>query len=304
MSPAPHAAFADAFRAGARFVHPRDGELTIAVHPLGELSVRSGRLAACDPFDADWAARDDGFVRRVPTGRFPVELAIVCSLAQSARVAAARVRLADRPAVRWELARCDQGSAARSPTAGLDGYGVDQGVGCFYDPNTSALVDEPTRTAWLAAMHAGDERGWSAHLAPVGEGNVAMFSSGNDVGYGWYRSYWGLDEGGKTVELVTDFDLLVEDVEVRLSLPSARGVVEHPELVARGLVIRRGWWRRATLDRAPSSVARACIERSDGGQVVSTYRGGALRFRWPRLPVGVTLEIAIVVGQRALVAVG
>jgi hypothetical protein len=305
-----HAPFADAFRPGARFEHARHGALTMAVHALGHLTIRSGRLAACDPFVADWAARDDGFVRRVPTGRFPVDLAIVRDGRGDERVAAARVRLAERAAVRWELARCDQGSAARSPIASLDGYGVDSGTGCFYDPIASTTDDAAT-DAWLTTMHAGREPGWSACLATVGERHVApgdrgadrdvaLFTSGD--GDGWYRSYWGVDEAGFTVELVTDFDLLTEDVEERVPLPTARGPVAHPLLAEHGLVVRRGWWRRATITRADADgPARARIAR---GPVRCTGTARELRFRWPRLPAGVTLEIAIVVGARPLAAMG
>lgn len=298
-----HASFADAFRDGARFVHPRDGELTMARHALGELSVRSGRLAACDPFVADWAARDDGFVRRVATGPFPVELALAVGepARVGTRVAAARVVLAERPAVRWEPALCDQGSAARSAIASLDGYGVDAGAGCFYDPATSAVVDEATSEAWIAALHAEPARGWGAHLAPLGDGNVAMFTSGD--GDGWYRSYWGLDEAGFTVELVTDFALLLGNVEVRVPLPAARGQVVHPELASRGLTVRRGWWRSAVIERAHAEAPRAGIVRSDGGPLAITVTSSGQRYRWPRLPAGVALEIAIVVGRRALVAI-
>ncbi len=167
-----HGPLGDAFRVGARFAHPRDGALVMARHVVGELIVRSGRLAACDPFIADWAARDDGFVRRVPTGRFPVELALAVGdpARLGTRVAAARVRFADAPAVRWELARCEPGSAARSPIAELDGYGVDAGIGCFYDPMiTQAPVDEATTEAWIAAMNRADTPGWGVHVASVSQ---------------------------------------------------------------------------------------------------------------------------------------
>jgi hypothetical protein len=309
-----HAPFADAFRPGARFEHARHGALTMAVHALGHLTIRSGRLAACDPFVADWAARDDGFVRRVPTGRFPVDLAIVRDGRGDERVAAARVRLAERAAVRWELARCDQGSAARSPIASLDGYGVDSGTGCFYDPIASTTDDAAT-DAWLTTMHAGREPGWSACLATVGERHVAPGDRGarsrrRAVHQRRRRrlvpQLLGRRRGRlHTVELVTDFDLLTEDVEERVPLPTARGPVAHPLLAEHGLVVRRGWWRRATITRADADgPARARIARSDGGPVRCTGTARELRFRWPRLPAGVTLEIAIVVGARPLAAMG
>lgn len=303
-----HSSFADAFRAGARFAHPRDGELVMARHVVGELVVRSGRIAACDPFIADWAARDDGLVRRVPTGRFPVELALAVGdpARLGTRVAAARVRFADAPAVRWELARCEPGSAARSSIAELDGYGVDAGTGCFYDPMiTQAAVDDATTEGWIAALDPAATPGWGAHLATVGDGTVAMFTSGD--GDGMYQSYWGEDAEGKLVELVTDFDLLLEPDEVALPLPATRGEVAHPLLAAHGLIVRRGWWRRATITRARDATGHARIALSDGtrvpGRAVDRV-GTTLRFRWPRPAVGVEPQVIVTVGYKPMVAVG
>lgn len=53
-------------------------------------------------------------------------------------------------------------------------------------------------------------------------------------------SYWGLDEQGGLVELVTDFGLLHEPVseQLELSLPLPHGELVHPWLAARGISVR------------------------------------------------------------------
>ena len=43
-------------------------------------------------------------------------------------------------------------------------------------------------------------------LRPYGQANVAMFSSG--WGDGFYASWFGLDEAGRVVALVTDFGVV------------------------------------------------------------------------------------------------
>ena len=93
------------------------------------------------------------------------------------------------------------------------GYGVDSGTGCFMDEETARLVVEELDAeefsdALIGEMDKTYENTWSwANLElETGKGaTIVAFSTG--IGDGMYASYFGLDESGEVVSLVTDFSL-------------------------------------------------------------------------------------------------
>jgi hypothetical protein len=97
-----------------------------------------------------------------------------------------------------------------SSQARSSGYGVDAGTGWFADVATLRAFDECGEDAsdeLMAAMDRTYENTWSwadVNCGDSGE-NIIAFSSG--YGDGLYASFWGLDEEGAPVCLVTDFGL-------------------------------------------------------------------------------------------------
>lgn len=200
-----HSPFAIAFTPGSKL--EVDGEtVEIATRVIGELVLTSGQIVVADPFLTSFENGNLPLSRTAPVGTFPVEL----SLAQfetDQRVACARVRFSpDAIATRWEVALFE--GQTEDDASELPGYGVDAGTGCFFDAATRGAVDETLANEWLAAHHANYVDTWSWHVAPLGGHNVVMCSSG--WGDGVYASWWGFDEAGNVVELVTDFDVLAE----------------------------------------------------------------------------------------------
>lgn len=200
-------AWAAALQDGAR-VTSDAGELTIEHREIGSLRLPSGRVVAAD---AIVEAALPPFARRVVPGRYPVRLAIAhIGAARDQRVALAWVAFAQAPVARWEPARLEGRPASEDPAEG-SAYGVDSGTGSFLSPEAAApftaLVLNGFDERVSAPMEAtyADTRNWA--VVEVGEGlDVALFSSG--YGDGAYASYWGLDEAGAPVLLVTDFGLL------------------------------------------------------------------------------------------------
>ena len=190
-----------------------DGEsVSLSLHALGDLVMPTGQIFACDPF---LVSPDEGpFTRTVPPGRYPVLVNVARMQSYDERVAYAIVRVADTPPVRWELALLPGHDASELGDDEFFGYGVDSGTGCFMDAfaaerlearaaeigDNQDLEDEMVKTyvhtwAWVDFV-----------LDPDTGANVIAFSSG--WGDGMYPSYWGLDETGAVVCLVTDFGVL------------------------------------------------------------------------------------------------
>lgn len=199
--------FSQAFGPGFT-VTPPDGPIQLSGLEIGKLAVPSGRIVACDPFVCDGI---EAFSRRVPVGKFPVQLAVARLSHGEERVAFARILFADRPAARWVMA-LRPGQIPRELEPGhIYGYGVDTGTGAFMDAEAqaayvAATADEAATERLVTALNDAPvgSRAWL--LRPFGHANVVMFSSG--FGDGFYASYFGLDGAGRVVALVTDFGVV------------------------------------------------------------------------------------------------
>src|SRR5262249_19599193 len=86
-------------------------------------------------------------------------------------------------------------------------YGVDSGTGSFADPGAQEILNGRNAQALSdrisAAMKQVSDSACDWVLVDTPKGSAALFSSG--WGDGGYASYFGLDETGDPVVLVTDF---------------------------------------------------------------------------------------------------
>lgn len=181
---------------------------------LGRLSIRSGRITACDPFL--YASRPP-FTQPVTNGEHRVRLAIVERGMSDGRVAFARVDLAPGPVVDWKLALLEGQALSDIKPDDIFGYPVDAGTGAFLDPLAGEAAEQlraQERDVWEQWQHAGEENGRRVHLKPnfflmlpMPPANIAMFASG--WGDGHYASWFGYAADGRAAALVTDF--CVED---------------------------------------------------------------------------------------------
>ncbi|MET0623467.1 MAG: DUF4241 domain-containing protein [Pyrinomonadaceae bacterium] len=186
------------------------GRVLLHVKPAGDLTVTSGRVVACDPLVSPDV---EPFDRRVPAGKFPVLLSVAHFEDNDRRVAAAMLRFAERAPASWELALRPGEELSALSEGEVYGYPVDSDTGCFMDAETarlvlSGVVEGEFADAIIVEMDKTYEDTWSwanVELGAEAGRSVVAFSTG--VGDGLYASYFGLDEDGEVVCLVTDFSL-------------------------------------------------------------------------------------------------
>jgi hypothetical protein len=293
---ASHSPFADAFVDGARFRGASGDVIEMRVVALGDLRVPTGRLCVADPLTTNYGQPNVPLAREVPTGSFPVEIAVAMLANGDQRVACARVRLRALHAVHWEPAGFEGGRAPGGDD--IAAYGVDAGMGSFFDAAARARVDEVTTEAWLAAMNARSRDTWTWHVAEVGEANVVMFSSG--WGDGLYSTFYGFDAGGLLVEIVTDFEVLLGPVSESFDVPvpTPRGAIHHPLLDAHGVTARTPLFSRRTIILGGTGTAR--VELSDGSPVELRRQNGERHYSWKSIADGACARVAIMTGVRPL----
>jgi len=206
------------------------GDITIERCNIGEVAFPTGKVVACDPYcllDTDLP-----FSRDVPSGRYPVIMCIA-RFKQSPirwkhdrmdswkrpdqRIAVAILETGHEAPVRWEMATTSKQDISILEEGEIFGYSVGSGTGSFmdvaaktilqrqfeedegrYSDYVDELMDENYVSSWSWATPVVDE--------PSGL-NCAMFASG--LGDGTYASYWGYNQAGQVVCLITDFGILV-----------------------------------------------------------------------------------------------
>lgn len=180
--------------------------------PVGDLTLPTGNLVACDPFVGDGALP---FSQRVPGGRYPVYLSVAHLPGGDERVAFATLALRDGVPTRWEPAVTAGQDRSALKEDEFYGYGVDSGTGCFMDQSTAQRFEQLTAD-WsyvetlLERMQETYVDTWSymeTEIDPSTGGNLIAFSSG--WGDGHYATYIGSDDEGP-VCIVTDFGVLDE----------------------------------------------------------------------------------------------
>ena len=198
-------AFADVIDA-APATMPDGKAVTFDCYVLGQLRLPSGKIVAADGFIMFGA---EPFTRSVKPGTYPVSVA-VARLGDDQRIAFAQVRFSDRRIAKWEMALTPGQDPSKLKADEIYCYGVDSGTGSFADPGAQEvlgakdarnLVDEATEEMKKVYEPTRD---WVVIDTP--KGSAALFSSG--WGDGAYASYFGLDDQGEPVALVTDFQVI------------------------------------------------------------------------------------------------
>lgn len=203
----------------------RHGAVRLECRTIGELTLPSGRIVACD------AAVEPGhppFVGAVMPGRYPVRVAIAHLAGGDHRIAGAWLRFAEGAPARWEPAPFEG-----VPEHADHAYGVDSATGAFVSlegaRRLAALTDDRFAEAVGDAMDASyrDTRAWAVIPVPGDPPlEAAVFSSG--AGDGAYPSYWGYGDDGAPRCLLTDFRILSP---------------EDADASGAGALASRPWWK-------------------------------------------------------------
>jgi hypothetical protein len=203
--------FQEAFRNGSTL---KSGpvEVTMRCHEVGQLSVPSGRIVACDPIEF---TAPEPFSQGITPGSYPVLLSIAQARTSGGqRVAYAMISIEEGTPARWEMA----GLKGRSPTwsrgVNKSAYAVDTGLGCFMDLRAAKLLlqkmseDADYYYKVFDAVEGNYPEMGEHTLDFASDLNLIAFESG--FGGGLYTSWWGYTETGEVACLVTDFNLLGE----------------------------------------------------------------------------------------------
>lgn len=160
----------------------------VRLRKAGVLVLPTGAIAACDPLASATAV---AFTHTLAPGRYPVVLSVLAFETEGDDVvAAATVRVRDRPIARWEVA---------DPAT----YTVSHARGAFVDAGAlgtlSALVGS-------AATRVGESRRGSLVLDRTTGANLISFPAGG--GDGEYATFVGVDESGAIACITTSFDVV------------------------------------------------------------------------------------------------
>lgn len=205
-----------------QMVHDHFGEVQLERREVGNLVLTSGQIVANDPLVL---YQTDPFSRAVQPGKYPVW---VCTVrlqhengSKDQRVAYAWIQFKAGAAAKWEMAVWPDTDVSILKEKEYYGYGVDAGIGGFMDAQTAQLIKAKTKglafqdaekvygEPLMDILNMSSNGRYSAGeyvVDPTSGANVVAFSSG--WGDGEYPSYWGLDEAGEIVCLLTDFCLL------------------------------------------------------------------------------------------------
>jgi hypothetical protein len=197
--------FADVIGPGPTTM-PDGKAVTFDCFSIGKLSLPSGNVVAADGFIMFDAKP---FTRSVKPGSYPLTVAVAL-LGNDQRIAFAQLRFSDRPIAKWEMALTPGQELSKLKADEIYCYGVDSGTGSFADPGAQDVLS--ARDARKLVDDAMEEmkkvyqptRDWVVVDTP--KGSAALFSSG--WGDGGYASYFGLDDQGEPVVLVTDFQVI------------------------------------------------------------------------------------------------
>lgn len=197
-----------AFVDGAEFrANGRKGTITRV--ELGTITFPSGKATPKDTMMLDEEAPLD---REVPREEGKATAAVAKFSDGDERVAFLRVRFRDGVAAKHELAK--RLISEKWHESYREAYPVDSGYGGFVDYAAQRSVNkvlEDGSTSEARQMHE-DLKGrwkntWSWANAEILPGiRLLVISSG--FGDGAFKTYYGLDNKGEILELVTDFDVL------------------------------------------------------------------------------------------------
>ena len=191
---------------------------------IGELNVTSGKIICCDPLVSLVNGEGEVFVEEVPSGKYPVTLAVLDDKDWGIRYMGARLNISNEKAEYYQLAlqKNDDISELSRENKEFFGFFVDAGMGCFADVEAAKLTVEFTKKLeedsdfdnmyddYLLEesykkypdyqRDGGDFLNWTI---PGTDKNVVIFASG--WGDGVYPCYWGYDRNGKICSLTISF---------------------------------------------------------------------------------------------------
>ncbi|PFW91645.1 cytoplasmic protein [Bacillus pseudomycoides] len=184
---------------------------------LDYLKVTSGKIIACDPL----IFNKNSFEQTIQPGTYPI---VAWLNEEDGVIACAELKVSEAKVTEWKMAIKPGQNVSELKEGYIFGYPVDTGLGCFADVEAIDKLEEIENRLQqelgeefislyddliddVLAEH-DDEWGNCVVCEETGS-NIIMFRSG--YGDGFYPSYWGFDENGKIVSLVTDFQVLYEE---------------------------------------------------------------------------------------------
>lgn len=181
-------------------------------HEIGDLFIPSGRVLACDPihmYDLD------PFTREIAPGRYPITLGVAEERAGGTkRVVYSMIRLRDEAPVEWDLAKKARPSFDAHEDVEVHGFGVDVGLGSYMDLGAGNLLrqrmdaDDGFHNDIFEAVEENEPEWANIVIDPTTGLNIVVFETGS--GDGMFLSYWGYNDTGHIVCLVTDFGIIAE----------------------------------------------------------------------------------------------
>lgn len=227
-----HTDFHKAFTHGTVIDRPME-TIHIEVEPVGQVHTteRGGMELGC-PLAAHTAIP---LPILAPEGAYSVDLSKVTIRAkdgsgQAEQIAAARLRLAPGQAVEWKWA---------------GNFGSEGGVAAFMSPAAAEVLAQGESSPFYRRVTVASTRdGLVSGVLSSQEGapsDIAWTHTG--LGDGSFDVYVGLDADGAPVEVVADFQILLEPDEliVFLEAPAQEppGIIPLAELDALGITVRR-----------------------------------------------------------------
>lgn len=191
----------------------------VRVTRLGLMDVPSGRLHAYEPFGPP-----EGFNRpldlEAPSGRWPVDLALVVVEEGHLRVGYMRRSWSDAEATAWRMALRGGDDASSLGDDEFFGHGADGGLSGFVDDKIGRRWSAIGWNAFDVLESEDFERGMNEqelsgpglgqgaliNLPVTPPGNFAVCSAG--WGDGHYPSFVGQDAQGRDVALLTEYFLI------------------------------------------------------------------------------------------------
>ena len=198
----------------------------IKVVRAGEADFPTGRVVLADPIAYLGTRYETVLDRKASAGSYPVVLSVCLSGIAGLRIAAARLLLSEKQAVRYEIAMPEGKKPEDLEKSGaFTFFGVDAGLACFADGKVSEenrlffekwMKENPGKNKYIDFFETLFQKSYEANprfqnqsgnfleWKQPGSGlRTVLFSSG--MGDGIFSGYWGLDAEGEAVCLTAPF---------------------------------------------------------------------------------------------------
>lgn len=198
----------------------------IKVVRAGEADFPTGEVVLADPIAYLGSRYETVLDRKIPAGSYPVELSVCLSRIAGLRIAAARLPVSPKAAVRYEIAMPKGKEPEDLEKPGIfTFFGVDTGLACIADGKVSEEnrlffekweKENPGKNKYTDYFEALFQDSFQANPEFQNQGGsflewrlpgsglrTVLFSSG--MGDGIYSGYWGLDAEGEIACLVALF---------------------------------------------------------------------------------------------------